>query len=430
MRRLGLIAAMVLLIGVRAGAAPGAWDQPAAALAGRIADILGPGQARLTLRNLSSIPNDAVPGIQRLLEQDLRGHGVTISGAESANAIRVTLSESVHSRLWVAEIAEGDETQVAMVSLAPDQPQHALAAGGLLLRSEPVINEPAPVLSSIEAANSLIVLEPETLLIYARAGDGWQEQKRVSLEGKAAIARDPRGLLTPTADGAGFDAWLPGAHCVGTAPAAGAGTNWSVECSASDDPWTIALASAAMGPASAPIAQSPAQALPPSQSPSVTENAPVVLKGFYNAARNYFTGVVSPGLGVDLPAFYAAALVPRAAGGAALLLSGIDGKVQLTEKGSLEAVAGARDWGSDLGVLRSGCGTGTQIIVSSSGEAPSDSLRAYELPALEAVPASAPLAMNGTVTAVWPSPDFKSVYAAVRTPANQYEVLRVSALCN
>ena len=30
-----------------------------------------------------------------------------------------------------------------------------------------------------------------------------------------------------------------------------------------------------------------------------------------------------------------------------------------------------------------------------------DSLRAYELPALEAIPASAPLAMDGTVTALW-----------------------------
>ena len=123
-------------------------------------------------------------------------------------------------------------------------------------------------------------------------------------------------------------------------------------------------------------------------------------------------------------------MIPRAAGNAALLLDGIDGKVQLAEHGALEAVAGTRDWGSDLGVLRSGCGTGAQIVASSSGEAASDSLRAYEMPALEAVPASAPLAMNGTVTAVWPAPDAKSLYAAVRTPANQYEVERVSALCN
>jgi hypothetical protein len=38
--------------------APSQWDQPAAALADKIASILGPGQAHLTLRNLSTISND------------------------------------------------------------------------------------------------------------------------------------------------------------------------------------------------------------------------------------------------------------------------------------------------------------------------------------------------------------------------------------
>jgi hypothetical protein len=154
------------------------------------------------------------------------------------------------------------------------------------------------------------------------------------------------------------------------------------------------------------------------------------IKAFYNAARNYFTGVVSPGLGVDLPPFYSAALIPRAAGNGALLLNGIDGKAQLAENGALASVTGVRDWGSDFALLRSGCGGGSEIIASGSGEAASDSLRAYELPALEAVPVSAPLTMGGTVTAIWAAPDAKSVYAAVRTATNQYEVDRVSALCN
>jgi hypothetical protein len=52
------------------------------------------------------------------------------------------------------------------------------------------------------------------------------------------------------------------------------------------------------------------------------------------------------------------------------------------------------------------------------------------LPALEAVPASAPLAMDGTVTALWSAPDGKSVLAVVRNAADEYEVDRVTALCN
>ncbi len=141
-------------------------------------------------------------------------------------------------------------------------------------------------------------------------------------------------------------------------------------------------------------------------------------------------GVVTPTLNVDLPPFYSAALVPRAVGSNALLVGGIDGKAQLAENNALHPVSGTRDWGSDFAVLHSGCGAGTEIIASGSGEAATDSLRAYELPALEAIPASAPLAVDGAVTALWTAPDGKSAFAVIRNQANQYEVDRVTALCN
>jgi peptide/nickel transport system substrate-binding protein len=108
-------------------------------------------------------------------------------------------------------------------------------------------------------------------------------------------------------------------------------------------------------------------------------------------------------------------LLPRP-DGAGLLLGGIDGKVQLAETGALKPF-GTRDWGSDFAAAPLRLRRGTQIIASGSGEALTDSLRAYELPALEAIPASAPLAMDGTVTALWTAPDGKSVLAIVRKPA-------------
>jgi hypothetical protein len=158
------------------------------------------------------------------------------------------------------------------------------------------------------------------------------------------------------------------------------------------------------------------------------------LKAFYNATRDYFTGIVAPSLGVDLPSFYTAAWFPRAQA-PALLLNGIDGKLQLVENATLKPVAGARDWGSDFAALQSACGSGTQIIASGSGPAAQDSLRAYEIPALEAVPASPPLAMDGSVMALLETPGGRSLFAVVRTsPAAgqpiQYEVDRVTATCN
>ena len=91
-----------------------------AELAEQIAAILGPGQAHLTIRNLSTIPNDEIPAIRGLLEQDLKAHGVVMAGAESANTIRVTLSESARERILVAEVGEGKQSQVAMVRSGAD----------------------------------------------------------------------------------------------------------------------------------------------------------------------------------------------------------------------------------------------------------------------------------------------------------------------
>jgi hypothetical protein len=139
--------------------------------------------------------------------------------------------------------------------------------------------------------------------------------------------------------------------------------------------------------------------------------------------------VIAPSFAVDLPPFYSAAMIPRA-DGTALLINGIEGKVQLVANGALKTVSGTRDWGSDFSSLNTGCGAGTQIVASGSGEATADSLRAYDLPALEAIPASAPLAMDGTVTALWTAPDAKSLFAVIRTAADRYEVDRVTASCN
>jgi hypothetical protein len=380
--------------------APSPWQQPASALSDQIAAILGPGQAKLTLRNLSTISTDEIPAIRKLLEQDLKSHGVLTSGAESANAIRVTLSESAHDRVWVAEIVEGNETQIAMVHVGLVAPVLSQSNDGLTLRSETIFTAHEPLLAAFQSQGSLVALEPEQIVIYTQADNAWREQKRVTIVSKRPLSRDARGILIPSASGAGFDAWLAGTRCA----AASTSADWSAHCDASDDPWPIAQAGDA--------------------------GASGTLSAFYNSARNYFTGVVTPSLGVDLPPFYSVAFIPRPVGASALLIGGIDGKVQMLDAGTLRNVSGTRDWGSDFAVIHSGCGSGVQIIVSGSGAAATDSLRAYELPALEAVPASAALAMSGSVTALTTAPDGKSVFVIVQATTNQYEVDRVTALCN
>lgn len=426
MKRIGpaLLAASVLMgTAASAAAAPSPWEQPASELAAKVAAILGPGQAHLTVQNLSTIPADQLPVIQKLLAQDLEARGVTDAGVASASSLRVTLSQNARERLWVVEVIEGSETRVAMVRIALDRAAEAPSASGLLLRKQPIFTSGEPLLAALQTANGLVVLEPEQIVVYAREADAWREEQRVKIGRRLPLTRDPRGILFPAEGGAGFEAWLPGTHCSGASapdPSTGA---WDVQCQPSDDPWVLEPAANAQPQAGTPIA-----------------SGGDALKAFYNASRDYFTGVVVPSPSIGLPAFYSAAPIPRPVSGAALLFTGIDGTVQLAENGQLEPVAGARDWGSDFALLHAACGAGSEstgsggagaeILASGSGEAQSDSLRAYELPALEAVPVSAPLAMNGTVMALWSAPDGKSVLAVVKNAEDAYEVDRVTASCN
>lgn len=393
----------------------GRWSQPAAELAAQIADILGPGQAQVTLRNLSTIQANEVPSIRKLIEQDLKARGVLVSGTESANSIRITLSENARERIWVAEVMEGSETHVAMVHVDASTASASSTDARMVLRSEKIaglfsrvggVIRNDPILAAAEINGHFLVIYPDRISIFSSTGGAWTEANTVMLERK--LSRDPRAVLVATADGGGFTAYLPGTECTGSyaLPLAGssADSGWSARCHASDDPWPVY------------------------QSGDASSATP--LKAFYNSARNFFTGVVTPGIGVDLPPFYTAGMIPRAAGGAALLISGIDGNVQLIENGIMRSVAGTRDWGSDFAVIRSGCGAGTQLIASSSGEAMNDSIRAFEIPALEAIPTSGPLTLAGTATALWTGQDGKSVIAVVRDGAGEYEVDRVTALCN
>jgi hypothetical protein len=422
----GSVSVLMLAMMLHAGPAAVEWNQPASALAERIAAVLGPAQATLIVRNNSSINSSDIPAIRALIEKDLKDHGVIITSGESANAIRITLSENDRQRLWVAEIVQGNETRVVMVPADAGTRQTRAAADYMTLRRErlPIdfhsggVTSDDSVLAVLDAGSALIAVRPEALEVFSFKEGGWQHQKYYTLAEHRQLSRDPRALLLPTPEGSGFIAYTGQNECSGTYdpavttpshPADG----WTIRCHASDEPWPITQ------PTSSPA------------SPTPTENIPLTpVRAFYNAARNYFTGVVAPSVGVDLPPFYSFAEVPRAAGTVAWLMNGIDGKVQLLENGAMKPVNGARDWGSDFAIFKSGCGSGAQVVASGSGAAFSDSLRAYELPAQEAIPASAPLAMGGTVTALWPATDGKGLLTVIRQTSGNYEVDRVTALCN
>lgn len=411
--------ALMAATGVRGQAAPR--DKAAADLAARIAEVLGPGPVRFTLVNLSTIPADELPTISRMLESDLGSGGISVGSADAANAVRVTLSENPAGGLWVAEVAEGSETRVLMVTVNPSPDARQAAKAGITLHREVIARSKdlvwkastngapssAQILAFAQINASVVVLTPERVGVFAKSAQGWTEQGQADFGSLHAASRDPRGIIVPSADGSAFDAFVPGVTCAGalTAFAAAVPSTWTIHCHAGDDPWPL-------------IETAPGQ----------------WIKAFYNAGRDSFTGVITGAGGAAYPPFYTAGLLPGRPSGAGVLISGTDGKVALAENGQLEPVAGTRDWGSDFAVVASGCGGSAQVIVSSSGDGNGDSLRAFDLPAREAIPVSDPLPLNGAAMALWPAPDGKSAVMIVRatTPGRDwnYEVDRVSEACN
>lgn len=419
---LRVLAGAVVLLAAAAHAAGTPWDKPAADLAARIAEILGPGPVHFTLRNLSAIPTDQLPAIQRALEDDLKASGIIFANSEGVNTVAVTLSENPAGGLWVAEIGEGNETRVVMVAtkLAPTPSVEAtqritlhrevLARGSDLdWKDSPVVpRATSQILAAAVAGNSLVVLTPEAVAVFSKTAQQWTEQASAELSTFRAGSRDPRGVVISSTNGTAFTAFTPGVTCSGTSTAAtsSAPQSWTIQCQRSDDPWPL-------------FQTGPEQ----------------WVRGFYNAGRDYFTGVVAPEVGAPLPPFYEAGVLPGRPGGAAVLIGATDGKVEIAENGHLEPVAGTRDWGSDFAVIASACAAPAHVLVSSSGEGAGDSLRAFAVPALEAAPVSDPLMLNGAAMEMWTAPDAKSAMVVVSTATQQgrdweYEVDRVSEACD
>jgi hypothetical protein len=419
----GLLAgACVFLFAIAAhGADAGRWNEPAAELARKIADALGPASARLTIQSLSSIPSESLPAIRRLLEDGLKADGIAITNGESANLLRVTLSENARGGLWIAEVVQGNQTRVVMVTANGAPASSPAAKQKVMLHIQPIAkasdlqpetvgqrdSEVSPILAAAQVNNALVLLNTGRVSIFQSTTAGWTELAHADLGAAHGASRDPRGIVAPAANGVGFEAYAPGVACTGAFDAAAlTSESWTAHCRASDDPWPLVQTSANTG-----------------------------MKAFYNSGRNYFTGVIAPSPGVETPPFYTAALLANRAAGPALLIGGVDGKVSLVENNQIKSVTGTRDWGSDFAVVSSSCGGGAQVIVSSSGEGIADSLRSYEVPAQEAVVVSEPLMLDGTAMGLWPASDGKSAIAIVRKALEQgrgfdYEVDRVSESCN
>ena len=416
--RFALLSALLLLTTLALAADWGAAEQQ---LARKVVAVTGPGTVVLTLENRSSLGRRDSDIVQNGLRSALEQSGIHLAKPEQATASLVlTLSENETSYVWVAEIHQGaGDSAVVMVSVP--RSEHSGAASESMpttLRKLPLWTQNEPildvaVLEENGTASRIAVLGAEDVSTYRLQSGKWQIEQTLSSTHPRPWPLDLRGRLIQAPDHS-LNAYLPGVICriaVTTPPL-------TMACHASDDPWPIVSATNVN---SSLFPSGGAGGLPMGVVPQLT--------GFFAPTRNYFTGVLSPAIGKfsTVPKFYSAAFVPREKY-TLWLFAGADGKVHLID--GMNEQLSSFVWGSDIAAVRTGCGVGSQVLATTSGDQVQDAIRAYEFPDRDPVAVSAAVDFPGPVSALWTEARGDTAIAIVKDrDAGSYEAFRLSLAC-
>jgi len=368
------------------------WTGPATDFAKSIAAVTGPGTITFALTNSSSLTKSDTSDIQHTIEAQLRAAGVRLGPNSNASSdVRVTLSENLQGYLWVAEIRQGTQTQVEMISVPrTETPVVARSGPSVTIHKTLVWSEPVQILDAYVDGNRMLVLEVNAVSTFSMNGGKWQREQSLAFTTSHNFPRDLRGLLAPAKDHQA-NIYLPGTICN---VAAGAGI--AISCHDGDDPWPL-------GPKTA----------------------------LFNSGRNYFTGAMFPAATKSSGPFYSLVSLPRPAY-TLLITTGVDGRVHLNDGINERTISASStaDWGSDIAAVKSQCGGGTQILVTNAGDdTMPDSLRAFEIPDRDPVQVSAAADFTGPITALWTHGDVATAVAHNLRTGN-YEAYSVSISCN
>jgi len=267
----------------------------------------------------------------------------------------------------------------------------------ITLHKSPLIAQESPILDAamleMSGGSRLVVLDAARVAVYRLQSGHWQPEADLPITYARPLPRDSRGRLLLRRDHL-FDVYLPGTFCRSSAA-----IPLTLACNASDDPW-----------------------------PLTPDDGSV--RAFFAPTRNYFTGALSPGVGKisTVPPFYSAAPLPRA-NYTLWTLTAVDGSIHLVDGFMDQTLRGVR-WGSDLAVIKSGCGSGMQLLSTDAGDSDHDSVRAMEIPDRDPVAASAPVEFDGRIVALWAETSGTSAIVVVkREDTGWYEANRITATC-
>ena len=375
------------------------WSGPGAQLAAKIAAITGPGTVAVDFKNRSSLRQTDADEIRRGVLLQLATLGLRFVNAEQAAAtVQVFLSEDLRDYVWIAEIHQGaNESTVVMISFArPDTQPAGHEAAAMVVRKTLLWSQADRILDAAildGMPSHLVVLDSNGVTVYRMQDSRWQSEQSFVISHSHPWPRDLRGRLVLRKDHL-FDAYLPGIFCRSTISA-----RMAMACYESDDPWPIGTDQYG-------------------------------LSAFFTPLRNFFTGVLVPGVGkqTTAPTFYSAAALPREKY-TLWLLASVNGPLHMLD-GITDQTAGKLGWGSDIAGVHSGCGSGGQILATESGDNRSDTVRAFEFPDRDPIAVSQPADFGGAITALWVESSGNGALAVSQnSETGRYEAFRLTIAC-
>jgi hypothetical protein len=418
---LPLYRALLLLLAFAVTAAAADWNEPEQQLARKIIAVTGPGAVALTVNNRSSLGKRDNEVIQNGLRIELEALGIRFVTAEQAAAtVAISLSENSTSYVWVAQVRQGTGEPVVVMVSTPRPPGAAVAHESvpLTLRKILLWTQGDRILDVAAFDDNampthIAVLDAEKVAFYRSQSGNWQQEQTLGIIHAHPWPRDLRGKLILGKDHLLLSVYLPGVVCRSLTAAA-------LNCRDTDDPWPLVPA-ASIGGTGTAFQLSSSTAIP-------------TVGAFYAPTRNFFTGVLTPGIGkfTAVSKFYSAAFLPRDKY-VLWLFAATDGSLHMVD-GVSDQVA-RLDWGSDITSVSTSCGAGRQVLATgptaNSEEITGDAVRAYEFPDRDPIAVSPALDFPGAITALWTEEKGDTAIAVAKNrETGNYEAYRVAAACN
>jgi hypothetical protein len=352
-----------------------------------------PSAVAVTFQNLSSLPPETQETAQNAIFNAFRTANVRLVKAEQAVAnVQITFSEDWQGYVWLANIQQGSSSQMVIKKLPRQQRAQSTHTPTLTIRKISVWQQDLPILDFYQDNQNLLVLEPGQLSLYASDSGQWRPRQTLGIPHQRPWPRDVRGRLEVR--GGEVSVFLPGARCTGKISPP------SLDCRASDDPW--------------PLDQGQ-------------------LIAFFSARRNFFSGLLAgQSAGASVGPFFSG--VAWQNGDQRLwLFAGVDGHARLFQNDLAAPVATFNGWASTLAAVHSTCGSGWQILTSSSTDTiRPDSVQAIEITGHEALPVSAAVDLPGSVEALWTAGNYSQVVNGVllSQASGKYEAFTLTVICN